>query len=138
MEIGQLVEITFSQPLDLSGSKALVEIDVEFSSQNKDCNFEVLRPSNIHDWNNTVFVHFEHESSKSSDILTFQIGNNKLLNGNEEINCFIESIKDASKRKGKYKFKGSETLGRDNKFNLSSFENKEFNFYGDDEITRIF
>ena len=78
MEIGQLVEITFSQPLDLSGSKAPVEIDVEFSSQNKDCNFEVLRPSNIHDWNNTVFVHFEHESSKS-DILTFQIGNNKLL-----------------------------------------------------------
>ena len=78
MEICQLVEITFSQPLDLSGSKAPVEIDVEFSSQNKDCNFEVLRPSNIHDWNNTVFVHFEHESSKS-DILTFQIGNNKLL-----------------------------------------------------------
>ena len=57
-----------------------------------------------------------------------QIGNNKLLNGNEEINCFIESIKDVSKRKGKYKFKGSETLGRDNKFNLSSFENKEFKF----------
>ena len=67
-----------------------------------------------------------------------QIGNNKLLNGNEEINCFIESEKDVSKRKGKYKFKGSETLGRDNKFNLSSFENKEFKFYGDDEITRIF
>ena len=41
-------------------------------------------------------------------------------------------------RKGKYKFKGSETFGKDNKFNLNSFVNKEFSFYGADEIRLIF
>ena len=37
-------------------------------------------------------------------------------------------------KKGVYKFKNSETYGKDNKFNLNSFENKTFNYYGIDKI----
>ena len=77
---------------------------------------------NIHDWNNTVFINFEHEAKTHN--CEFQVGKNKLIE-DEKINCFYELERvNNNMRKGKYKFKGSETFGKDNKFNLNSFVNK--------------
>ena len=122
MEIGQFNEVTFSQPLISSGSKTPVEIIVQSSSQNKDCTLVIEKPSNIHDWNNTVFINFEHEAKTYN--FEFQVGKNKLIE-DENINCFYELERvNNNMRKGKYKFKGTETFGKDNKFNLNSFVNK--------------
>ena len=90
MEIGQFIEVSFSQPLISNSTKTPVEIEVKLGKddqQDKDCTLFIDGSSVIHDWNNTVFVNFQHESSSST--FEFQIGKN-ILNGNEEINCYYE------------------------------------------------
>ena len=131
MEIGQFIEVSFSQPLITSGSKTPVEIEVTSSSQNPDCNY-IAESSSIQDWNNTVFVNFEHEAKTHT--FEFQIGKNK-LNGKETINSFYEINRVyLNMRKGIYTYKNSSTYGKDNIFNLNAFEKEKFTFYGADQI----
>ena len=137
MEIGQFIEVSFTQPLITSGSKTPVEIEVKLSKINPDCNLIIEKPSNIHDWNNTIFVNYEHEAYKEYNF-EFQIGKNKLI-GDEEINCYYELERiNNNMRKGTYTFKSFETFGKDNKFNLNSLENHKFSFYGADQIYAIY
>ena len=87
-------------------------------------------------WKNTLNIKFTHESGEEQDI-DFQIGKNK-IRGKNEINCFYERKKLFNERKkGKYIFKGFESLGVENTFKLNSFERKYFNFYGYDDILPI-
>ena len=131
MEIGQFIEVSFSQPLISSGSKTPVEIEVTLSSQDPDC-ILIADSSSIHDWNNTVFVNFEHEAKTHT--FEFQIGKNK-LNGKESINCYYETNRiNYNMRKGYYTYKDCSTYGKDNIFNLNAFEKKKFMFYGTDQI----
>ena len=132
MEIGQFIEVSFTQPLITSGSKTPVEIEVKYSSQSVDCTL-ITNGSSIHDWNNTVFVNFENEEKKNN--FEFQIGKNILI-GNEVINCYFERDRIFyNMKKGIYKFKDFQTYGKDNTFNLNSFKNKQFNYYGIDQIS---
>ena len=136
MEIGQFIEVSFVQPLISSGSKTPVEIEVELSKMKPDCNLVIKKPSKFHDWTNTVFINFEHEEKTYN--FEFQVGKNILI-GQGEINSFYELERvNNNMRKGKYKFKSSETFGKDNIFNLKSFENQAFTFYGTDEIKSIY
>ena len=134
MEIGQFDEISFSQPIVSSGTKTPVEIMVNLEGIYADCRLIIDSPS-IQDWNNTVIAKFEHESK--IDNFEFQIGKNKIID-NEEINCFYENTKIINNmKKGSYYFKNYETFGDDNTFNLISFKNANFDFYGTDDIEYI-
>ncbi len=136
MEIGQFIEVSFCQPLKTSGSKTPVEIEVKLYSQDQDCKLNIEKPSSINNWNNTVFIDFEHEAKTHT--FEFQVGKNKLL-GNDEINCYYEVQRVSNyMRKGTYIFKGAETFGKDNKFNLDSFKNTQFTFYGADDLYQIY
>ena len=131
MEIGQFIEVSFSQPLISSGSKTPVEIEVKLTSQSQNCGL-ITDGSSVRDWNDAVFVGFENEEKTYN--FEFQVGKHKLI-GNEIISCFYERKRAYyNMKKGVYKFKNSETYGKDNKFNLNSFENKTFNYYGIDKI----
>ena len=136
MEIGQFIEVSFSQPLISNSTKTPVEIEVKLGKgdqQDKDCTLFIDGSSVIHDWNNTVFVNFQHESSSST--FEFQIGKN-ILNGNEEINCYYEINRVYyNLRKGKYIYKDFSTYGQDNTFNLDSFKKLRFTFHGTDVIS---
>ena len=86
-------------------------------------------------WKNTLNIKFTHEN-EAQDI-DFQIGKNK-IRGKNEINCFYERKKIFNERKkGKYNFKGFESLGTENTFKLNSFDIKDFYFYGYDDILPI-
>ena len=55
MEIGQFIEISFSEPLIISENPNPVQIEVNFKRHNFDCMLVVESPS-LNDWNNTLNV----------------------------------------------------------------------------------
>ena len=134
MEIGQFIEIAFTEPLISKGQGTPVEINVNINSQYADCSFNVSSPS-IKDWNNTLNVIFQHNVTKQN--IYFQIGKNKIL-GKDEINCYYEYYRMINNmKKGTYVYKGFEILGEDNKFKIDKMEKKEFFFYGIDTIQAL-
>ena len=134
MEIGQFDELSFSEPQIDHGQTKPVQIDVKLEDQYSDCSL-VISSSSLSKWNNTLNVNFQHE--KTNDDFDFQIGRNKLI-GEDEINCFYENNKAYYQlKKGKYIYKGFESLGKDNTFKLNSFQGKSFDFYGWDEINSL-
>ena len=135
MEIGQFNSISFSEPNVPPEQVTPVEIDLDLESFSFDCIFEFSTTSSLDQWKNTLNIKFTHEN-EAQDI-DFQIGKNK-IRGKDEINCFYERKKIFSERKkGKYNFKGFESLGVENTFKLNSFDGKYFNFYGYDDILPI-
>ena len=131
MEIGQFNEIAFSEPYIKNEQITPTEIEVNYKSQNIDCNLIVTSPS-LENWNNSVNVKFKHENSL--DIFDFVIGKNKIKN-EDEISCNYEEHKILNNlKKGKYIYNSSESFGEENTFKLNSFNGKSFEFYGYDSL----
>jgi len=132
MEIGQFIEISFSEPLIIPENPNPVQIEVNFKRHNFDCMLVVESPS-LNDWNNTLNVVFKHETTNK--LFEFQIGKNK-IKGIDQIVCNYElnHIYYHMKR-GKYIYQDFNTLGKDNTFKLNSFQGKSFTFHGGDEIS---
>ena len=133
MEIGQFNEISFSEPYVPPEQVTPVEIDVNFHSIDNGCHVLINTTSSLDKWKNTLSVKFTHE--KDAKEIEFQIGKNK-IRGKNEINCYYEVNRVNNERKrGKYIYKGFESLGAENSFKLNSFKGKSFQFYGKDNIT---
>ena len=132
MEIGQFLEISFSEPNIPPEQVTPVEIDISLKSLTTDCYLIVNTTSSLDKWSNTLNVKFTHE--KEAQNIEFQIGKNK-IRGKDEINCNYEISKVYFGRKrGKYIYKEFESLGVENTFKLNSFKGKYFYYYGFDNI----
>ena len=135
MEIGQLFEVSFSEPNLLPEQVEPIEIDVNLKKVDLDCNLVIETSSSLDKWINTLGVKYVLEESK--DEIDFQIGKNKII-GKNEINCFYEQNKLYNyKKKGKYIFKEFESFGKENSFKLNSFDKISFDFYGFDTISPL-
>jgi len=135
MEIGQLLEVSFSEPNLLPEQVEPIEIDVNLKKVDSVCNLVVETSSSLDNWTNTLGVKYVNEESK--DEIDFQIGKNKII-GKNEINCFYELNKLYNyKKKGKYIFKEFESFGKENSFKLNSFDKISFDFYGFDTISPL-
>lgn len=136
MEIDQILEVSFSQPL-ITKEVTPTEIDINIKDErlSYDCCYELDSPS-LNNWNNTLEINYS--SSETSQSFIFQYGKNKIL-GKNEITCNYEIGKVFYHlKKGVYKFKEGASLGKDNKFKLDVFQNRQFSFYGNDDISPIY
>ena len=135
MEIGQFLGVSFSEPYIEPSQVDPVEIDVSLQSVNLDCSLKVTTSSSLDDWTNTLNSKYVHETEP--DYIEFQIGKNK-IKGKNEINCNYEINRlYYNIKKGKYIYKESESLGKDNTFKLNFFEGSYFYNYGLDTITPL-
>jgi hypothetical protein len=85
--------------------------------------------------NNTISINFENKKTKQ--ILDIQIGKVRILGEDTLISNFQINRPFQQLNKGIYEFKDYQSLGKENTFSLSSFENLTITFYGDDTITAI-
>ena len=135
VEFGQInVErIAFAEPYLPKEGTTPIEIPVSFTNFDGLCNLKVSTSSSSADWKNTVDVNFQH--SKGIKNFNFQCGTNVIPGKGTKINCYYENMNYFA-YKGTYEFKGSQSLGTENTFNLdNSFNGKTFNYWGIDTIS---
>ena len=134
MDIADIIELSFAEPNLQPDITNPVKIQVNFNNYDENCYLKVDTPS-LDEWNNTLSVNFY--SAEASQNLNFLIGRNK-LKGKDEINCFYEYEKVLyGAKKGVYKYKDYESLGKENTFQLNNFQGKQFDFYGYDDVEEI-
>ena len=137
MEIGQLIEIAFSEPYIYQEGTSPIEINVNFERQKPDCNLEVITESSLslEKWKDTMEVIFEHSETKEKFL--FVIGKNDILK-QQEINCFFDDRSLYYLPKGEYHFLEGHSLGNNNIFKLNNFKDIKFIFNGKDSVKSIF
>jgi len=133
MEINQFAEFGFSEAYVEKNIKP-VEIDANYQSLSNSCDIQVKTDS-LNQWNNTLSINFENKKTKQ--ILDIQIGKVRILGEDTLISNFQINRPFQQLNKGIYEFKDYQSLGKENTFSLSSFENLTITFYGDDTITAI-
>lgn len=137
IEFGQVgVEtISFSEPY-IEKEESSKEIKLNLNSVNNMCSLNVSTNSSLDDWKSPLFIRFEDSTNKKN--FNYICGVNTLINETKEINCYFETqkIKIAN---GTYKFKDSESLGRENTFSLDdSFKEISINVFGINSIELIY
>ncbi len=133
IEINQFAEFGFSEAYVEKNIKP-VEIDANYQSLSNSCDIQVKTDS-LNQWNNTLSINFENKKTKQ--ILDIQIGKVRILGEDTLISNFQINRPFQQLNKGIYEFKDYQSLGKENTFSLSSFENLTITFYGDDTITAI-
>ena len=134
VEFGQInVEnIAFAEPYLPNEGITPIEIPVTLAYLDSLCNIKVSTSSSFTDWKNTLDLNFQH--SKGIKNFNYQCGTNVIPGKGTIINCYYEKM-NYEAYKGTYEFKGSQSLGTENTFNLdNSFNGKYFNFWGFDTI----
>ena len=112
-----------------------VEVKVNLKEIDGECNL-IVDTLSLDKWKNTLEIHFQHETRTENNVF-FQLGKNK-IKGKDEINCNYEIKRLYNfNKKGKYIYKGFQSLGEENIFKLNSFEKKSFIYYGKDFITPL-
>ena len=130
MEINQFLEFAFSEPY-VETKIEPVEIKLNYKSITPGCDIEISYDS-LEQWNNTLNMNFENKETKQ--IFEIQFGKVRLLGEDTLIlNTPIAKF-DYQINKGIYEFKDYESLGKENTFSLSSFENVTIPIYGYDDI----
>ena len=111
--------------------KKEVNVKLESLNINDKCEFIVSGPTE--NWEDTLEITYEHEAS-SDNTIVFQCGVNKVVKNEKIINCYYGRF-NGFKKEGNYKFKNSESLGNENTFTLTGFNEKTFYFIGQQILT---
>ena len=133
MEINQFLEFSFSEPY-VEKEIEPVKIDVNYKYFTPDCAIQV-ETDLLDQWNNTLNINLENKETKQ--ILEVQIGKIRILGKDEfTTNTQVKRIY-YQLNKGIYEFKNYESLGKENTFSLTSFENIKIPLYGYDIIKTL-
>ena len=136
IEINQCIDFSFAEPKIIPEQVTPVEVNVNLKEIDGECNLIVDTPS-LDKWKNTLEIHFQHETRTENNVF-FQLGKNK-IKGKDEINCNYEIKRLYNfNKKGKYIYKGFQSLGEENTFKINYFEGKFFYYYGKDFIIPLF
>ena len=139
VEFGQIgvEDVAFAEPYLEEQGKEPVEIKLNYNKMDENCNIEVSleNTADIEKWKNSLEFQFQSENTKSIFNFNFQCGILSSEKVNKKIACYYDYL-NWDRPINYYKYKGFQSLGKDNTFNLgsSSSQIKDFNFYGYDTI----
>ena len=134
VEFGQIgVEsVAFSEPYIPDEEATPQEIPVKFDYIDESCFLNVFSTLSYDNWINTLDINFKNE--KTSKDFNYQCSTTSFFGQSNKLKCYFE-IKNYFGDLGKYVFNDSNSLGRENEFNLdNSFNGKSFYFWGLNEI----
>lgn len=136
IEFGQVgVEnVAFAEPyIEPEEGTQPLEVNLRYDKMDGYCNIQIKgeNEKDFNNWKNTIELNFVSDDSKSN--FNFQCGVAWNEKYDDRIGCYFEMLNIYKPRK-KYKFKGYQSLGKDNTFNLGSTTSniKDFEFFGYD------
>ena len=134
VEFGQIgvEKVAFSEPYIPDEEATPQEIPVKFDYIDESCYLNVFSNLSYDNWINTLDINFKNE--KTSKDFNFQCSSTSFFGQSNKLKCYFE-IKNYFGDLGKFVFNGSDSLGRENIFNLDdSFNGKSFYYWGINEI----
>lgn len=134
VEFGQIgVEsVAFSEPYIPDEEASPQEIPVKFNYIDESCYLNVFSTLSYDNWINTLDINFKNE--KTYKDFNFQCSTTSFFGQSNKLKCYFE-IKNYFGDLGKFVFNDSDSLGRENIFNLDdSFNGKSFYYWGINEI----
>ena len=135
IEFGQIgVEnVAFSEPyIEPQEGTIPTDVNIKYNNMKPNCQIGITysMPKDLDNWKNTVEFNFESEDTKDNSLFNFQCGVSTFSKFNSIINCYFENLY-YSRPKQMFKYKGYQSLGKNNKFILDSTTPiKDFTFYG--------
>ena len=138
VEFGQIgvEQISFVEPYIESEGVTPTNIPLQFKSIDEECNIEVTTDAtSLKKWQNSVDIEFKHTEINRK--FNYQCSAVNIIDEKKTI-CYYEYWNYWA-YKGIYKYNTFNSLGVENTFTLSSsFNDKQFEFYGFDELYPIF
>ena len=137
IEFGQIgVEsIAFAEPYIKDDTVIPKDIPIKFESLDGQCNMKVSSTVDTKYWMNTLDIGFKH--TETNRPFNYQCSHISLFEKEKNV-CYFEYY-NLKTHKGTYKYEYSQSLGVENNFILdSSFDGREFKFYGNDAYDYIF
>ena len=138
IEFGQIgiENVCFGDAYLSEEGKQPYEIKLKYKKMDENCNIELSLENSIdiEKWENSLEISFESEDGKTN--FNYQCGILSSNKVNKKLACYHEYFYRYIKAENDYKYKGFQSLGKDNIFNFSSSisEIKDFHYYGFDFI----
>ena len=137
VEFGQIgvEQVAFSEPYFHKEISDPVVIPVSLKSFDEECTLEISTTASLSNWKNTLDLGFVNTFTRRP--FNFQCSLVNVVDGPRSV-CYFEYFNFFTD-KGTYKFSYSGSLGDENVFSLDrSLSQKEFTYYGFDDIYPIF
>ena len=135
VEFGQIgvEDVAFGEPYLEEEGKDPAEIKFNYNKMDGNCNIELSleNTADIEKWKNSLEFKFQTDDGRSN--FNFQCGILSSVKVNKKIACYYEYLNlEIPAKINFFKYKGFQSLGKDNTFSLgsSSSQIKDFNFYG--------
>ena len=145
IEFGQIgiENVAFSEPYIEQEGKIPYEIKLTYNKIKENCDLDIsYKEDDLNKWENTLDINFRSEDDKNE--FNIQCGVMSSVNIPKRFACYYEE-KYINYPIQKYKYKGYQSFGNDNRFTFESTSQiKDFTFYGyqhiysNQELNKIF